>query len=159
MIWLCRNLKAAQALNAALEVRMEQCHLQLRPEKTHVVFNRDGSRCVDYAVFHFDFLGYRFRPRGAKSRAGTPFTGFLPAMSPEATNAIQQTIRLWGFHCWHTVALVDVAREINPVLSGWETYYGRLQRSALHTVFHSLDQYLERWSRFALWALAAHGRQ
>jgi RNA-directed DNA polymerase len=182
----CRSLKAAQALKAALEVRMEQCHLQLHPEKTRVVFCRDGSRRVDYAVFQFDFLGYRFRPRGAKSRAGTLFTGFLPAISPKATKAIRQTIRRWRLHCWHTIALVDVAREINPVLRGWVTYYGRFQRSALHTVFDPLDRYLERWLRrkykrlkykvsraremlrqirrrqpalFAHWALAAHGRQ
>jgi RNA-directed DNA polymerase len=82
--------------------------------------------------------------------------------------------------------LVDVAREINPVLRGWVTYYGRFQRSALHTVFDPLDRYLERWLRrkykrlkykvsraremlrqirrrqpalFAHWALAAHGWQ
>jgi hypothetical protein len=88
LICHCRSLKAAQALKAALEVRMEQCHLQLHPEKTRVVFCRDGSRRVDYAVFQFDFLGYRFRPRGAKSRAGTLFTGFValhvkPDKTPE----------------------------------------------------------------------------
>lgn len=182
----CRSLKAAQALKAALEVRMEQCHLQLHPEKTRVVCCRDGSRRVDHEVFQFDFLGYRFRPRGAKSRAGALFTGFLPAISPKATKAIRQTIRRWRLHCWHTVALVDVAAEINPVLRGWVNYYGRFQRSALHTVFDPLDRYLERWLRrkykrlkykvrraremlrqirrrqpalFAHWALAAHGRQ
>jgi RNA-directed DNA polymerase len=182
----CRSLKAAQALKAALEVRMEQCHLQLHPEKTRVVFCRGGSRRVDYEVFQFDFLGYRFRPRRAKSRAGTLFIGFLPAISPKATKAIRQTIRRWRLHCWHTVALVDVARQINPVLRGWVTYYGRFQRSALHTVFDPLDRYLERWLRrkykrlkykvsraremlrqirrgqptlFAHWALAAHGGQ
>jgi RNA-directed DNA polymerase len=141
---------------------------------------------VDYAAFQFDFLGYRFRARGAKSRTGTLFTGFLPTISPKATKAIRQTIRRWRLHCWHTVALVDVALESNPVHSDWVNYYGRFHRSALHAVFDPLDRYLERWLRrkykrlkykvcraremlrqirrrqpalFAHWALAAHGRQ
>jgi hypothetical protein len=56
---------------------------------------RSSSRRVDYALFQFDFLGCRFRPRGANSRAGTLFTGFLPAISPKATKAIRRTIRGW----------------------------------------------------------------
>jgi RNA-directed DNA polymerase len=187
LICPCRSRKEAQALKAALEVRMEQCHLQLHPEKTRVVFCRDGNRRVDYEVFHFDFLGYRFRPPGCQI-PGRHTVHWVPpgAISPKATKAIRRTIRRWRLHCWHTVALVDVAREINPVLRGWVTYYGRFQRSALHTVFDSLDRYLERWLRrkykrlkykvsraremlrqirrgqpalFAHWALAAHGGQ
>ena len=42
---------------------------------------------------------------------------------------------------------MDVAEEINPALRGWVNYYGRFQRSALHTVFDPLDRYLERWLR------------
>ena len=72
----------------------------------------------------------------------------------------------------------------STVLRGWVNYYGRFQRSALHTVFDPLNRYLERWLRrkykrlkykasragemlrqirrrqpalFAHWALAAHG--
>ena len=61
--------------------------------------------------------------------------------------AIRQTVRRWRLHCRHTVELVDVARQINPVLHGWINYYGRFHRSALYAVFDTLDQYLERWLR------------
>jgi RNA-directed DNA polymerase len=50
-------------------------------------------------------------------------------------------------HCWHAVELVDVARQLNPVLQGWVNYYGRFHRSALYAVFDTLDQYLVRWLR------------
>ena len=50
-------------------------------------------------------------------------------------------------HCWHTVDLAEVARQINPTLRGWVNYYGRFHRSALHTVFDTLDTYLVRWLR------------
>jgi RNA-directed DNA polymerase len=182
----CRSLKEAQVLKAALEVRMAQCHLQLHPEKTQVVFCKNGNRKADYEVCQFDFLGYRFRARVARSRAGALFVGFLPAISPTAAKAIRQTVRRWRLHCWHTVELMDVAREVNPVLTGWVNYYGRFHRSALYAVFDTLDQYLERWVRrkykklkykvsrarellvkirqrrpdlFAHWCLAANGGQ
>jgi RNA-directed DNA polymerase len=182
----CRSLQEAQALKAALEERMAQCHLQLHPEKTQIVCCQDSNRRAIYEVRQFDFLGYRFRPRPARSRAGKLFVGFLPAISPKATKAIRQTIRRWRLHCWHTVELVDVARELNPVLQGWVNYYGRFHRSALYAVFDTLDQYLVRWLRrkykrlkykvhrarellgkirqqhpglFAHWALAVNGGQ
>ena len=31
--------------------------------------------------------------------------------------------------------------------TGWVNYYGRFHRSALYTVFDTLDRYLERWVR------------
>lgn len=43
--------------------------------------------------------------------------------------------------------LVDVARQVNPVLDGWINYYGQFYRSALNAVFGTLDQYLGRWLR------------
>ncbi|CAH2799488.1 MAG: Retron-type RNA-directed DNA polymerase (EC [uncultured Caballeronia sp.] len=33
------------------------------------------------------------------------------------------------------------------MLKGWLKYYGRFYRSALYSVFDSLDQYLVRWVR------------
>jgi RNA-directed DNA polymerase len=165
---------------------MAQCHLQLHPQKTQIVYCRSSNRTAHYEVFQFDFLGYRFRPRSARSKAGALFVGFLPAISPKAAKAIRQTVRRWRLHRWHTVELVDVAQEINPVLQGWVNYYGRFHRSALYAVFDTLDQYLVRWLRrkykrlkykvlrakellstfrrqhaglFAHWTLAAHGRQ
>ncbi len=81
------------------------------------------------------------------ARAGPLFVGFLPAISPKAAKAIRQTVRHWRLHCWHTVELMDVARQINPLLQGWINYYGRFYRSALYAAFDTLDPYLERWLR------------
>ena len=143
----CRTLEEAQALRAALDERMAQCSLVLHPQKTQVVYCRDGKRKGTHGVYQFDFLGYRFRPRFAKSRAGAVFLSFLPAISPSAAKAIRQTVRRWRLHCRHTTELADMAQEINPVLRGWLNYYGRFYRSALHAVFDTLDQYLVRWVR------------
>ena len=119
----------------------------MHPQKTQVVYCRDGKRKGTHGVYQFDFLGYRFRPRFAKSRAGAVFLSFLPAISPSAAKAIRQTVRRWRLHCRHPTELADMAQEINPVLRGWLNYYGRFYRSALHAVFDTLDQYLVRWVR------------
>jgi RNA-directed DNA polymerase len=140
-------LAEAEALKAALEQRMAQCSLALHPQKTKVVYCRDDNRRERFSVHQFDFLGFCFRPRFARSRAGTVFVSFLPAISQTAAKAIRQTVRRWRLHCRHTVDLTDLAQEINPVLKGWLKYYGRFYRSALYAVFDSLDQYLVRWVR------------
>lgn len=142
-----RRQKDAQALKAALEARMAACGLRLHPQKTQVVYCRDANRKADYERCQFDFLGYPFRARFAKSSAGKHFMSFLPAISRKAATDIRQTVRRWRLHCWHTVALTDVAEEINPMLQGWVNYYGRFYRSTLYAVFDTLDQYLVRWVR------------
>ncbi|MHB8348549.1 MAG: reverse transcriptase domain-containing protein [Acidiferrobacterales bacterium] len=143
----CRSLNEAQALKAALEARMAACGLRLHPQKTQVVYCRDANRTANYERCQFDFLGYTFRARFAKSSAGKRFMAFLPAISRNAATAIRQTVRRWRLHCWHTVVLTDVAEDINAVLQGWVNYYGRFYRSALYAVFDTLDQYLVRWVR------------
>jgi hypothetical protein len=45
----------------------------------------------------FTFLGYAFRARGARSK-GRNFTGFLPAISPEALKAKSARLREMRIH-------------------------------------------------------------
>lgn len=143
----CRTLVEAQVLKTALEQRMAQCSLVLHPQKTQVVYCRDDNRREHFSVYQFNFLGFCFRPRLARSRIGKVFVSFLPGISPAAAKTIRQIVRRWRLHCRHTVGLTDLAQEINPVLKGWLNYYGRFYRSALYAVFDSLDQYLVRWVR------------
>jgi len=143
----CRSLQQAEGLKAALESRMAECGLQLHPVKTKVVFCRTENRKADYDICQFDFLGYTFCSRVVKSRAGALFVGFSPTISIRAAKAIRQTVRRWRLHCWHTIKLDEVAREINPVIQGWMNYYGLFHRWSLRNVFDTLNQYLVRWLR------------
>jgi group II intron reverse transcriptase/maturase len=144
----CLCQKHAQELRDALEARMAACGLQLNSAKTKIVYClKDGRQRAAHEHCQFDFLGYTFRPRQVKSKAGNLFLAFVPAISRKATAAIRQVVRRWQLHHWHTVDLPDVAHQINPIIRGWVTYYGRFHRSALHTVFDTLDQYLVRWVR------------
>jgi hypothetical protein len=49
----------------------------MHPTKSKIVYCKDGKRKGTYPNIHFDFLGYRFRPRLVRrSRDNTLFWGF-----------------------------------------------------------------------------------
>lgn len=64
----CRTELEVQALWAALDTRFAQCALTMHPDKTKVIYWKDGSRKGKYPNTQFDFLGYTFRARTVKNR-------------------------------------------------------------------------------------------
>ena len=90
----CRTEREAEALKAALQARLAECHLELHPIKTRIVYCKDLNRKAVYPNVTFDFLGYRFRPRLVKNaRNHQLFWGFNPAASPAALKEIRSAIR------------------------------------------------------------------
>ncbi|MFF4148194.1 group II intron maturase-specific domain-containing protein, partial [Streptomyces sp. NPDC001698] len=43
--------------------------------------------------------------------------------------------------------LIELADWINPIVSGWMTYYGRFYRSQLYPFLRRINTYLMRWAR------------
>ena len=85
-----------------------------------MVYCKDEKGQARYPVIHFDFLGYRFQPRGAKRRNNVSlFLNFLPAVSVKATKAIRQKIRNWKMHRWTQLSIKELADSFNLVLLGW----------------------------------------
>src|SRR5665213_2002051 len=84
----CSTKEEALAVKAQVEERLRACKLEAHPDKTRIVYCRDSNRHEDHEQVQFDFLGYGVRPREAQSRAGKIFTGFLPANSRKAIQAI-----------------------------------------------------------------------
>ena len=56
----CRTEAEAQKVRGAIAARMEECGLELHPEKTKVVYCKDGNKRRNYPNEKFDFLGYGF---------------------------------------------------------------------------------------------------
>src|SRR6516225_9169781 len=50
----------------SFKIRLAECHLELHPTKTKIVYCKDGKRKATYPNVKFDFLGYCFRPRWVK---------------------------------------------------------------------------------------------
>jgi RNA-directed DNA polymerase len=143
----CRTEQEARALCAKLSARLEECGLQLHPDKTQVVYCKDGSRKGRYPRTSFDFLGYTFRPRLVKnSRRNSLFISFTPAVSARACTAMRQRTRRWNLRNRTDLDLPAIAALSNPVLRGWMQYYGRFCRSALMPVLRHFDRMLVAWA-------------
>jgi RNA-directed DNA polymerase len=143
----CRTLVRAQQVLAALGKRMSEVGLELHPDKSGIVYCKDGKRRGDFPQIEFTFLGFTFRPRSAMSKHGTFFTGFLPAVSRQALKRMSVRVRAWRLHRWTGSEVSDLARMINPVVRGWMAYYGRFYRTVLYPLLDRINIYLMRWIR------------
>lgn len=143
----CRTEAEAQLMMKAIGQRLAECGLELHPEKTKIVYCKDGQRKLDYPTVTFYFLGYSFQPRQAMSRRGKLFLNFSPAVSAKAAKSIRSTIRSWKIHRWTQLSIEEIAASFNPVLRGWINYYGHYYRSMLAPILGQLDYALDRWTR------------
>ena len=143
----CRTEEQATQLKAALAQRFADCKLELHEQKTKIVYCADSSRTEKYPTVQFDFLGYSFRPRFAKSKYGKYFVGFNPAISPRAAQAIRKTMRDWRFSRRVDLDIEDLARQVNPIFRGWLRYYGFFHRSALCCIELALREHLVTWAK------------
>jgi len=143
----CETERQAHTVWAALAKRMEEVGLRLHPDKTRIVYCKDTKRRAAFPHVSFRFLGYTFRPRYARGRNGQFFTGFLPAVSPEALKAMGQQLRSWRVHLRTGHTLDQLAGWLNPIIGGWLNYYGHFYRSALNPLVLRINTYLMRWAR------------
>ena len=132
---------------AAIAARMKEVGLRLNPDKTRIVYCKDGRRRGNHEHTSFTFLGYEFRPRSARRKDGKRFTSFLPAISPEALKAKGGRLRAMRIHLRTNLSLDDLADWLNPIIAGWMHYYGRYYRSKLEPLLQRVGTYLRRWAR------------
>ena len=142
----CRSEAQARALWSSIETRLAACRLELNLQKTKVVFCKSTRRPGEYPNVSFDFLGYTFRPRRAKSRWG-PFVAFSPAVSRSAVASMQHKVCAWRMARSTDRSIEDLAEMVNPVMRGWIQYYGQYSQSALYPFLTCFNQRLEKWAR------------
>jgi group II intron reverse transcriptase/maturase len=143
----CVSKGQAHRVRRAIADRLAQVGLRMHPEKTRIVYCQDGKRRGSGEHTSFDFLGFTFRARAARSRHGEMFTSFLPAISKDALKKISAVVRSWRLHRRTGSTIHDLARLINPVVRGWMQYYGAFYRSALYPFLQRINGYLVRWLR------------
>lgn len=142
----CNSEQQAKYVLTAIAKRLGQCKLELHPEKTRIVYCKDGKRKGSYERERFDFLGFTFRPRLSKDKRGRYFVNFVPAISDKAGKAINGTMRRWRLHLQSDRTLEELAQVVNPRVQGWINYYGSYYRSAIHQHLRQLEAYLVRWA-------------
>ena len=110
----CVSERQARQVLAALQDRMAEVGLQLHPDKTRIVYCQDGKRRHAFEHTSFTFLGYTFRPRGARAKNGSMFVSFAPAISKDALKKIGQEVRSWRLHRRTPQSFSELARWVNP---------------------------------------------
>jgi RNA-directed DNA polymerase len=144
----CETQAEALAIKAALGARFAECGLEMHPEKTQIVYCKDGSRKEKQPNKKFDFLGYTFRPRVVKNRKrNSMFVAFTPAVSSKALKSMRQRVRRLNFRNRADLSLQDIARRLNPLLRGWVAYYGAFCPSALYPLYRHVNKTLVAWAR------------
>ncbi len=143
----CRTQTQAEAVMRSIALRLEECGLTMHPEKSKIVYCKDSKRTGAFPNVQFTFLGFTFRPRGARSRHNRLFTGFLPAVTGDALKRMRQVVRGWRLHRRTPATLEDLAQLCNRTIQGWWNYYGAFYGSEMRKLFHYIDQKLALWAR------------
>ena len=143
----CRTEAHAGMLRRSVARRLAECRLELNDQKTRIVYCKSSLLRGTYPNQSFDFLGYTFRPRCARSARGN-FVAFSPGVSRVAVKAMQRQVRRWRLHRRTDRTLVELARAINPIVRGWINYYARYCRSALYPFLNRLNRLLVRWTQW-----------
>jgi RNA-directed DNA polymerase len=152
----CKTSLQAEQVLASIKRRLDQCRLEVHPEKTKIVYCKDDDRKGEHTHERFNFLGYTIRPRRSKNRWGKHFINFSPAVSNEAAKKMRQQMRSWRLQLRSDKAIDDLAHMWNPVLRGWIQYFGRFYKSALYPIFQHFNGLLARWAMRKYKRLARH---
>ena len=143
----CRSREEAEQLLEALRGRLVACRLAVHPEKTRLVYCKDGKRRGSYVNTRFDFLGFSFHARTVQDKQGKLFTGFGPAVSRKALKRMSEAIRSLDLNSRMHWELSDIARQINPMIRGWINYYGAFYPQTLRRFLVRLELWLGKWAR------------
>ena len=143
----CKTESEALTIKTALKERLAECSLEMHPDKTHVVYCKDGSRKEKHPNTKFDFLGFSFRPRVVKNRKrNSLFKSFTPAVSSSALKSMREATRKYNYRNRTDLSLQDISRLHNPVLRGWMAYYGKFHPSAMYPVLRHFNMTLVAWA-------------
>lgn len=143
----CVSQAQAEYVKERIGRRLEECGLELNREKTRIVYCKDGKRTQEHPCTKFVYLSYEFRRRRVRTRKGTYFDGFNPAVSPSVMKRLRSEIRQWRLSRWTHKTLIHLVRWVNPRVQGWLDYYGSFHKSAMHSLLWTLDQHLAGWAR------------
>ena len=143
----CQTEQQALMIRDSLKCRLEECKLELHPEKTKIVYCKDANRKGNYPNTKMDFLGYTFRPRDVKnSKTQTMFVSFTAAVSSKAIKAMRAKTRKSNLRNQSDLEIDDISRIFNPVLRGWIAYYGKYNPTEMIPVLKHFNSTIRKWA-------------
>jgi len=155
----CKTEEEAKELPESLNLRMNECKLELHPVKTKIVYCKDVDRKEDYENIAFDFLGFTFRPRLSKNRWGKHFVNFTPAISNKSKKSIRQKVREWKLQLKAEKELLNLSKKFNSTIQGWINYYGKFYKSEMYPTLRHINKALIMWAGRKYKRLSKHKRK
>jgi group II intron reverse transcriptase/maturase len=144
----CRSKAHAEFILRKLQTRMQECGLELHPEKTKIVFCKDYRRKGRHENVKFDFLGYTFQPRSTMSKkTGKLFLGYDCAISISSKKRIADKLEELDIVNLNFKSIVGVAQYLVPYIRGWVNYFGKFRLYLMNPIFQMLRKRLVRWAR------------
>ncbi len=141
----CKSLKDAQELLSDLKERLGICHLEIHPDKTHIVYCKDDNRTADHVHTSFDFLGYTFRQRTVKTKTSQYFNGFNPAVSKKAAQGLRDRLKEIRYRKGIN-QIEDLAALMNPIIRGWANYFTQFSAGEAKNILSKVNLTLVRWA-------------
>jgi RNA-directed DNA polymerase len=142
----CKTVEEAQNVLEDLKKRMEQCKLELHPDKTKIVYCKDKDRKLNYQNTGFEFLGYAFRKRFIKDRTGRLQFNFLPAVSNKSAKSFREKVKQMKIHHRTGGKIEMLAESLNPIIRGWLNYFSAYGKSETRKTMQYINRCLIRWA-------------
>ena len=142
----CKTEKQALFMLRQIQKRMQQCKLQLHPEKTKIV-NVRGFSEKKYPK-GYDFLGFTIRPSSYKHPNRTEVKT-IPSLfvSRKSKTSILEKFSAMEIHKKRK-SLEEVAKDLNPVIRGIINYYHKFRKSDMREVWWQLNIRLLKWVKW-----------
>lgn len=140
----CKTEKQAIFMLKVIKERMQNCHLELHPQKTKIV-NLRGESTGIYPK-KYDFLGFSIKPTGVKTKKGVKS---LPGtfVSIKSRTEILSTFSSWLIHK-RRKPIELLAKELNPMIRGIINYYHKFENGSMRYVWNQLNARLLKWVKW-----------
>lgn len=143
----CISKKQAEYIQSKLKKRLQECGLQMHPEKTKIVYCRSERFDEEkHENEKFDFLGYTFQTRWIKGSNGVFMKAFSPAVSKEASQRLRSKIKQI-IKQNATASIEQLTVLINPIVRGWLNYYRVFFKSRADKEANYINFALVGWIR------------
>jgi len=142
----CKTERQSLFMLRQIKSRMQQCKLQLHPNKTKIV-NIRGVSEKKYPK-GYDFLGFTIRPQPYKplhrSKVMTIPSIFVSRQSKSAVLAKFASEQIHK----KRKTLEEVAKELNPMIRGIINYFHKFRKSDMREVWQQLNERLLKWVKW-----------
>ena len=138
----CNTEAEAVKLKSEIAKRMEQCGLELHPDKTKIVYCKDANRTGNCAFYSFDFLG--FTHYCDTSRKGTFKVGRTTSRKKFTTKC--KEMNRWLGKIRNAVPTKDWWKILQAKMRGHYQYYGVSENYAgIRRYYNTTIRMVRKW--------------